>query len=514
MTQLSLLNPPVLHKFFSNKVRSTDPFWRAYLLEVADVFRQFDGQPYDKSFLEAQFAHLASHNTYTLRDRSKFRDEFSAYASYLGIFYLENDGAGGFTCRLTGAARQLLCSAEPDVEAFCRVQLALFQYPLGHGLAYQQNRVWPQANVRDDTVRQVRAGLRVVPLRMCLRALLAQVEQRGAAPEDAYITYEELLALFNTPATCTTPSPVEANILQVIDRWRGRALPVDPNALTQFRHNFHILEQTGLLRRQGNRLCLNLGSTQEDREQRLTMSRAVAGMTTFFSGFDECTGGSLESCATAVIMSGDWQRYFDAANLPAATLAVLAPGTPFAPELAQPTTAAAAPPPIPFPLFPELGDTQPGTPPQPPLPLGLASPADPEATRILREKANRHHARIVSLLDAKAREAGLAPKDNTFVDLYVKLEDRHYIIEAKSCHLGNLLPQVRRAVSQLYEYRYRAKLPGARLWLVLEERPVGAQAWIEDYLVADRQICLGWLEGDVTIRCHPTCGDELSFACS
>jgi hypothetical protein len=96
----------------------------------------------------------------------------------------------------------------------------------------------------------------------------------------------------------------------------------------------------------------------------------------------------------------------------------------------------------------------------------------------------------------------------------VEVGNQHHIIEVKSCHLGNLLPQVRRAVGQLYEYRYRAQMPGAHLWLILEERPIGTLAWLEDYLVSNRQICLGWLEGDVTIRCHPDCEDALPVACS
>jgi len=146
--------------------------------------------------------------------------------------------------------------------------------------------------------------------------------------------------------------------------------------------------------------------------------------------------------------------------------------------------------------------------------LAAGTQADPEITRILKEKANRQHARIVSLLDAKARASGLTPMNNVYVDLFVNYQGSDYIIEVKSCNPGNLLPQVRRGVGQLYEYRYRAQMPGAHLWLVLEERPADANSWLESYLVDDRDICLGWLEGDATIRCHPSCDTALDFACA
>ena len=58
----------------------------------------------------------------------------------------------------------------------------------------------------------------------------------------------------------------------------------------------------------------------------------------------------------------------------------------------------------------------------------------------------------------------------------------------------NELAQIRSAISQLYEYRYRHRLLTASLWIVLSAAP--SEAWIRTYLEDDRDIRLLWVEDD------------------
>ena len=125
---MALPRAPIIKKFFSNKIESSRPEWGDYLLEIADIFSMFDGEELDRELLSERFSAISGRSPYALRDVANFRDEFGAYGTYLGLFHIENKD-GRWSIYLSKAAKYFLCSTEPDVEAFCRTQLALFQYP-------------------------------------------------------------------------------------------------------------------------------------------------------------------------------------------------------------------------------------------------------------------------------------------------------------------------------------------------------------------------------------------------
>lgn len=79
----------------------------------------------------------------------------------------------------------------------------------------------------------------------------------------------------------------------------------------------------------------------------------------------------------------------------------------------------------------------------------------------------------------------------------------------KSCNSDNVISQIRKAVSQLYEYRYRYdhEFPqeSTLLCVVVQEQPYD---WYLDYLINDRDINVIWLEGDINLACSSDC-DEL-----
>ena len=88
---------------------------------------------------------------------------------------------------------------------------------------------------------------------------------------------------------------------------------------------------------------------------------------------------------------------------------------------------------------------------------------------------------------------GIGSKQTQFVDAFTRLKSGPAIFEAKSITDDNAVAQIRKGLSQLYEYRYRHELHGATLWLVLSRAPT--EEWVVDYLENDRGVYVIWLEG-------------------
>ena len=64
------------------------------------------------------------------------------------------------------------------------------------------------------------------------------------------------------------------------------------------------------------------------------------------------------------------------------------------------------------------------------------------------------------------------------------------MIEVKTSE--NVRSQVRKGISQLYEYRYLQALPSAQLVLLLEKPLEGNDEWMLDYVTKDREISVIW----------------------
>ncbi len=112
-----------------------------------------------------------------------------------------------------------------------------------------------------------------------------------------------------------------------------------------------------------------------------------------------------------------------------------------------------------------------------------------------KERANESHAMLTKLVAAKVRAAGAIPKRNALVDLAAEVGQSDYLFEMKSTTDKNPRSQVRRAIAQLYEYRYLQKLPTAQMVVVIE-RPLPAELnWMVDYVVNDRKLLIAW-DGD------------------
>lgn len=499
---MSLPLQPVMTKFFANKIESSSPDWPDYLLEIANIFAEFDGEELDRDRLLDRFRTLSDRSPYALRDPSNFRDEFGAYGTYLGIYHVERCD-GQWVIALSGTARQYLCTSEPDVEAFCRAQLSLFQYPNGAGVVYTKTptgrlSVRVQANILADTLREVSHGVRLVPFRMICKALLAKSAAMNIEPQDATLEYPEILALANDSRTNTDPSPSDEQIVAVLNDVQTKNCPpwlFENRLLTKFKRNFHIFTHTGLISRTERGLNLNI-----DTANKLQAVEEIANMNTFFSALNACNVASeTRECVETIIKSPEWGRYYDASNLPARLL-TLVTGS-FESDFASPVMLLPREEALPAAAFPPLSRYESSRPSHKQVSAHEAS--NPEIARLRREKANRDHARLVERFAAMSRLAGGDPHENLFIDLFVEINNRKYIFEMKSCNSSNQLAQVRKGISQLYEYRYRSGHSDALLCLVLQCPP--SEPWLVDYLVKDRGIFVSWLTDDVNIQCPSEC---------
>jgi hypothetical protein len=284
---VGLLTNPIITKFFSNKIESSRPEWGDYLLEIADIFSTFDGEDLDRDLLESRFSVISGRSPYSLRDVSNFRDEFGAYGTYLGLYHLKKKD-GRLKIHLSGAAKHFLCSVEPDVESFCRVQMSLFQYPNGAGaIPYPTGSIAMQANVRDDTIRELQNNIRINPFRLICKIVQVLVEYDNMPLDSISVPYETIFLLMNDDRINTEFSPENKVIYSAIIEYKSFNLPqwaLDKNNITKFSRNFHIFDWTGLFKHTATGLDIADG----DIEKIYSYINVIANNKHDFHSFDSC----------------------------------------------------------------------------------------------------------------------------------------------------------------------------------------------------------------------------------
>jgi hypothetical protein len=80
----------------------------------------------------------------------------------------------------------------------------------------------------------------------------------------------------------------------------------------------------------------------------------------------------------------------------------------------------------------------------------------------------------------------------------------------KSTTEDNPHAQIRRGLSQLYEYRYIQNVKDAKLVLVIENPLPRENQWMENYLNNDRGVLLVW-DGNGRFSCSAEIRRELDF---
>lgn len=110
------------------------------------------------------------------------------------------------------------------------------------------------------------------------------------------------------------------------------------------------------------------------------------------------------------------------------------------------------------------------------------------------ERASTAHQALEQLAADAAAAIGIQPRCTVNVDMLLETEHGPVLLEMKSCTQRNFHGQIRRAVSQLLEYRfiYRDMLSeGVTLVIVAETVPPKSKLWLIDY-VSSLGIILVW----------------------
>lgn len=501
---------------FSHKIHSSGDEWPDKLAELASIFGEFDGQLYDRAAFEERLQQISPRTSYVAaesplttggrRDVSKFRDEISAYPAYLGLYYLELKAAG-WVVRVSDTTKRFLLCEEPDVASFLRLQLCLFQFPNAMGAAYRNGSIRIQANVRDKTLEYIRDGVHLSPIRLIAIALKADSVLRGVDVLNASVTFKEIFGLANSDTINKLALPTIEDAAIILDDIRAGNVEVPES----FESRFHLLRHTEMFAPDHGSIKLRETVNIADRSQLLRQMEAICGIISQFDGFDGCTTGTqLEE----VIASGEWGKYFDGVRMLPSNIVdaltndqALSATTPVEPATAAATEAPIQPVAETYPLR-ERTNT--------PSPVQAYNRrremADPELTRIKMQRRNLAHKELIDKMDGWLRQLGAQPKENDHIDLFAKIPgDGSFIFEMKSGG-ESILDQIRKGLSQLYEYRYRYREalddPHISLCLVLPDHP-SAVPWVTQYLCEDREINMCWFDQNGNLIWPELCADNM-----
>lgn len=127
------------------------------------------------------------------------------------------------------------------------------------------------------------------------------------------------------------------------------------------------------------------------------------------------------------------------------------------------------------------------------------------------ERANKAHQALVNMVASRVRRAGSIPRFNHLVDLSATIDEIPYFFEMKSNTSKNFHFQFRRAISQLYEYRYLQGAMTAKLVIIMEQPPTKSDEWMLDYAIKDRDLLVAWDGDGQNLYTPSTIADDLSF---
>jgi hypothetical protein len=484
---------------FSHKIHSGEEAWQDKLIELASIFSEFDGHPYNRDRIEDRLKEISPRSSFVARDASKFRDEYSAYPAYFGLYRLELENEV-WTIKLSDTTKKFLLNEEPDVGSFLRIQMTLFQYPNGMGVAYYAgtNRLRLQANTRDRTLDFIHEGVHLSPLRLIVSALIADAQIKDVSYFEAHILYKEIFALANDSSINNFSQPPIDNIIHSLIRIRkGKLKPPE-----RFESRFHLLNHLEIFELLKHGIRFRQPEDNLDSDDIMSKIESILKINTSFTEFDQVSNAEelLE-----VIKIGSWQKYFDGVNTLNSEQILLLGSDVIEKKIRRviQKTIPALPASSTYKLKNRAERTS--------IPKTVSRKselADPEVTKIKRQRRHLSHKILVDNMHQKLKRLGAKPLENPHIDLFAKIpNDGSFLFEMKS-RGENILSQVRKGISQLYEYRYRYKNQFEKevhLCLVLEG-PINEIPWLEDYICDDRKINLCWFNEDGAIeypkKCH------------
>lgn len=486
---------------FSHKIHSSGDNWPNKLIDIASIFSEFDGKPYDRVAIEERLSQISPRSSMVARDPSKFRDEISAYPAYLGLYRVELV-TGKWHIFMSHTAKQFLVSEEPNVAAFMLLQMTLFQYPNGMGVAYRSGSdgVRIQSNARDRTLGFIENKIHLSPFRLICMGLKADSVIRGISPLEAKLSIEEVFVLANQSSTNCVANPNIDDAKKNLLLFRDGQL----SAPEQYESRFHILKHTEFLVSDRHGIKMRKALSKTDAEEQIKKLDVINSIETQFSGFDRATKSDelldeVRSCG--------WGRYFDGVKtLESNIVSVLTNENPV--------------------IYSEIEST--GEDEIDGLEVIKSEKiyelkkvdfsktsgeqknkkrsiyTDPELTKIRRQRANLSHKVLLDKLHGHIESLGATPFENEHIDLFAELPSKDkFVFEIKSITINNLLSQTRKGISQLYEYRYRYQnIIGydVKLFLVYPQEPI-VIPWLQEYLCTDRHIGIIWFDkNDVHVQ--------------
>lgn len=129
-----------------------------------------------------------------------------------------------------------------------------------------------------------------------------------------------------------------------------------------------------------------------------------------------------------------------------------------------------------------------------------SEPPDPHEAAALHERARGDHQRLLQLILDRVRSIGGEGLYNNNVDLFARVSERRFLIEAKSLTRPfAAIDRMRYGMGQLLDYsvRYRAELQGAQPVLAFATPPDRESSWISTVLNANRIAFVARNEGRV-----------------
>lgn len=491
--------------FFSHKIHSSGEDWPSKLIDIATIFSEFDGKLYDRASIEERLSKISPRASAVARDPSKFRDEISAYSAYLGLYRIElvNDQWHIF---LSNTAKQFLITEEPNVAAFMLLQMTLFQYPNGMGVAYstRSNGVRIQSNTRDRTLRFIENNVHLSPFRLICMGLKADSEIKDISPLKARLSFNEVFVLANQNITNSIANPLIENVKNVLTEFREDHL----SAPKKYESRFHILKHTDLLISDRTGIRIRDALTKIDAQELLIKLNVINSIDIQFMGFDNATNSDE---LLSEIRACSWGKYFDGVKtLESDKVNILTSENPLVySELEAITELSSEEIEIiksdnVYKLrqvdFTKSTNQKNGS--------KKIIYTDPELVKIRRQRANLSHKVLLDKLCNYVESQGATPLENEHIDLFAELPSKdRYVFEVKSITVNNLLSQTRKGISQLYEYRYRYQdVIGydVNLFLVYPQEPV-VIPWLQEYLCNDRHIGIIWFDENDQIQFSPYC---------
>lgn len=513
----------MIDDLFSHKIHASDlELWKRNLVRQAAIYLELDNRTYnDKQFNIA--LRLLSPNA----ARTPSRDIYSIYRSILGIGHIVwNQEEWEF--RISETARRYLIGSEPNVEAFCRLQLSLYQRPDGRGQMYHRSGVRLEHQSQNMTRTLIDSNYRVCPLRLILKIVEAKSSLLGQLQDSIFVTPEEIYTLANyQEIRCLVSAPISL-LSEALRKYYTGELPQAPVA----RKSFSFLEATGLVEveRSSNNLRLYSYGDVDLNQRRNLQIESIKSLPYFFEEFHHC-GNNNE--VASLIKTGAWANYFDACNTLSekevqeiAGEIIISTTFPLSRTSVQSKTSL-QPSLLTQPRRIERGSRQNST------QRRQTQTADPVLTQILRERRNAWHDLLVQKMSECLEKVGLEPLETELIDVLAHLdsikriypngfpiqntyldgqylpyfscensESLTFVFEMKSSDKSIIVDQVRKAVSQLYEYRYRYRYYSEEpirentvLVIVLQQSP-DEPSWLKEYLLFDRRIAVCWLRED------------------